>query len=183
MEGVIPSVETWPWEEASAGLEGNQGNFLGFSGDPSPCGKFPRSHPCGQDWPASGTSLLAGSPNLLGNSNLSLHPRRSLQYLRPRFWSKDSLIIRRATQWEGRGSFPRLTCSVEPRDSLYTWEEGNGFLEILKGTGRWWGEGFLKQPGGQHSSGQWGTIWDLVWSDMLRQMLLTSPHYDSMVTE
>lgn len=77
MEGVIPSLKTWPWEEASAGLESSQGNSLGFSGDPRSCGKFPWSHPYGQDLPASGTNLLAGSPNLFRNSNLSVHLRHS----------------------------------------------------------------------------------------------------------
>lgn len=49
----------------------------------------------------------------------------------PRHWlgSKDSLVIGRAAQGEGRGSFLKLPCPVEPRDSLYVFGEGDKYTE------------------------------------------------------
>lgn len=42
------------------------------------------------------------------------------QSLSHQVWSRESLIIRRAAQWEGRGPFPSLPCPIGPRDRLYT---------------------------------------------------------------
>ena len=134
MEGVFALAEAWPWEEVSAGLEGSQGNFPGFSGDPGSCRKFPWYHLSGQGLPSSGKSLLAGSLNLLETQTCLCTWWALNQCLRYQFWSKESFIFRRA-QWKGKRLFLKLPFPVEPRDSFYTWEKGNSFLEILTGTG------------------------------------------------